>query len=91
MDIERHAVIDDETNKVANVVLWDGNKKTWQPPSGHSTVKLDNEPVSPGDQYDPEGKSFVQAEPSEATEKSDIEERIDELSAELETLKAEIS
>lgn len=37
----RHAVINKNTNKVINVILWDGETK-WNPPYNHYIVKSDD-------------------------------------------------
>ena len=51
MSIDRYAII--ENGIVANVVVWDGNTETWQPPTG-STANLlpDDSPVSVGFTFD---------------------------------------
>lgn len=36
--IETYAIIDDTGGWCVNVVLWDGNLETWQPPIGTHTI-----------------------------------------------------
>lgn len=38
---KRYAVINDETGRCVNVILWDGVSK-WAPPAGHHVVQDDN-------------------------------------------------
>jgi hypothetical protein len=45
----RYAVIDNQTHKVVNVVLWDG-KSDWAPPHDHTAVCSDT--LSIGDTAD---------------------------------------
>lgn len=52
-----HAVVDEKTNKVVNIVIWDG-KTQWAPPHGHYTVLCPHREGSIGDTYDTESKSF---------------------------------
>lgn len=33
--VENYLLIDESTNIVDNVVMWDGNTNTWQPPENH--------------------------------------------------------
>lgn len=43
--IHRYAIVEGST--VTNVILWDGNLETWQPPEGAIAVLLDDDsPVS---------------------------------------------
>lgn len=45
--MSRYAIVQD--GQVVNVVVWDGNKKTWAPAEGCTAYKLpDDSPVGPG-------------------------------------------
>ena len=55
----RHAVIDQSTLVVKNVIKWDGETK-WSPPAGCFTVQADR--VDIGDVYDPSSKKFYKPE-----------------------------
>lgn len=57
----RHAVIDQETRKVKNVIIWDGVSK-WTPPSNHYMVRHDECDI--GDTHEcPEGiHNFIKPE-----------------------------
>jgi hypothetical protein len=81
----RFAVV--RNGKVENVVEWDGNLDTWQPPEGCSTV-LAEDKGSPGDLFD--GSEFTTPEPAprEKTETELLCEDLAALRAEVETLKA---
>lgn len=35
MTVENYLMINESTNVVENVCLWDGNLNTWQPPTGY--------------------------------------------------------
>ena len=39
---EKYAIIDEQNGWLLNLVLWDGNLSTWQPPSG-TIAKLASE------------------------------------------------
>lgn len=46
-----YAIVNEETGKVLNVIVWDGNAG-WVPPDGHFTLELASDAnVSPGDNY----------------------------------------
>lgn len=51
----RHAIVNMETKKVVNVVVWEG--KEWLPPRNHWVVQRDN--VDIGDEYDPKTNTFA--------------------------------
>jgi hypothetical protein len=51
----RHAVIDKKTNKVINVIIYDG-VSAWNPPN--DCFILQNDKVNRGDIYDPVNKIF---------------------------------
>jgi hypothetical protein len=56
--VSRYAVI--QGGAVTNIVLWDGDTATWQPPADATVVALtDDQPVGPGDSYD--GTTFTPA------------------------------
>jgi hypothetical protein len=38
--MNNYAIIDEAAGHLVNVVLWDGNLATWQPPAGTSAVRL---------------------------------------------------
>lgn len=50
----RHAIVDNETNRVVNVVIWDGAE--WLPPRNSLVIQNDN--VGVGDIYDPKTNTF---------------------------------
>ena len=50
----RHAIINNETNKVVNVILWDGNE--WLPPKNHLVVQSDLANI--GDDYNRNSNTF---------------------------------
>lgn len=52
----RHAVIDKNTHKVKQVIIWDGVSK-WSPPDNHYVVKC--EAADTGDTYNHEKKEFI--------------------------------
>ena len=47
--MQRYAIVDVATNVVLNVVMWDGNTETWQPPEG--TAAYPSDTASPGDAW----------------------------------------
>ena len=51
----RHAIIDNNTKMVVNVVLWEG--KEWLPPRNHLVIQDDN--ASIGDTWDEINKVFI--------------------------------
>jgi hypothetical protein len=51
----RHAVVNKETKKVANVIIWDGVSQ-WSPPAGHDLIRHDKCDI--GDIYDATKNSF---------------------------------
>jgi hypothetical protein len=53
----RYAMVHEATGFVVNVVEWDGDTATWQPPAGHMMV-LD-EPPSAGPGYTYDGEKFI--------------------------------
>lgn len=50
----RHAIINNETKKVVNVVIWEG--KEWLPPKNHLVVQSDSADV--GDDFDEKSCTF---------------------------------
>ena len=46
-----YALVDDNTNIVENIIMWDGNTETWQPPVGFYTVLLENTEAGIGWSY----------------------------------------
>ena len=56
----RHAVIDKETKKVVNVIIYDGVSE-WNPPANCFIVK--NERVNKGDVYDSINNTFAKPLP----------------------------
>jgi hypothetical protein len=55
---EQYAIIDEAAGHLVNVVLWDGNLATWQPPTGTraellANVDLANLPPAPAPEADP--------------------------------------
>lgn len=59
----RYALIDKESQKIKNVVSWDGREDTWKPPEGCYAVPLPKEQkFGIGDTYDPDKKEWVMAE-----------------------------
>lgn len=53
----RHAIIENESRKVVNIVEWEG--KEWLPPRNHMVVPSDSADI--GDQYIEEKKEFVKS------------------------------
>lgn len=52
MDAKRWAIVDGD-GAVVNVVLWDGDTDTWQPPEGTTPYELaDDAAVQPGDRWE---------------------------------------
>lgn len=51
----RHAIIDPKTNKVVNVVIWEGAE--WLPPRGHLVIQSDICDID--DDYDPEKNIII--------------------------------
>lgn len=51
----RHAIVEMESNKVVNVVVWDGAE--WLPPRDHWVVQHDRANI--GDIYDVESNTFT--------------------------------
>jgi hypothetical protein len=41
----RYALVNKETNKVENIVEWDGDLNTWQPPETHEAVFTEDKPT----------------------------------------------
>lgn len=58
----RHAIIDPNTNKVINVVIWEGHE--WQPP--RNTIIVQHDTVDIGDLWDPNLKQIVKQYSSNA-------------------------
>jgi hypothetical protein len=54
----RHAIIENETKKVVNCVVWDGAE--WLPPRNHLVVE--SETANIGDVYDENAKTFHKPE-----------------------------
>ena len=51
----RHAIVNNETRKVVNVVIWEG--KEWLPPRNHLVVMSDSADI--GDDYDEKSRKFT--------------------------------
>ena len=51
----RHAIVNNDTKKVVNVVIWEGHE--WLPPRNHLVVQ--NDVVNIGDIYDVETNAFT--------------------------------
>lgn len=51
----RHAIINNQTRKVVNIVIWEG--KEWLPPRDHLVAASDSADV--GDDYDERSKTFI--------------------------------
>lgn len=47
----RYAMVEDATSLVVNVIEWDGNTATWQPPAGVTMVEDSAGSAGPGDSY----------------------------------------
>jgi len=47
----RYAVIDEASGMVVNVIEWDGDEATWQPPAGHIMVEDTEGAAGPGFTY----------------------------------------
>lgn len=45
MTTQNYLVINQSTNVVENVCLWDGNTNTWQPPQGYLMLVQDTTPA----------------------------------------------
>ncbi len=58
----RHAIVDMDTRKVVNVVIWKGAE--WLPPRNHWVVQ--NDRVDIGDLYDPDKNTFTKTNLSQA-------------------------
>jgi hypothetical protein len=58
----RYAVVNTTSNIVENIVQWDGNSETWQPPDGSIAVEAPDD-VEVGASYDPESGEFTPAPP----------------------------
>ena len=54
----RWAMVHDSYYYVANVIEWDGNAETWQPPAGYFMVEDTEGKASPGGTYDLESGDF---------------------------------
>lgn len=69
----RYAMVNDEKQFVANVILWSGNEADWIPPAGHTMMLVDDVPCAPGWTVEsgnfiapPSGEVPVPAEPQAA-------------------------
>lgn len=47
-----------KNNKIKNVILWDGNTTTWQPPSDCLAISIAETQFGIGDTYDPLTQTF---------------------------------
>lgn len=47
----RYAMVEDGANIVVNVIMWDGDTETWQPPPGHTMVEDPDGKAGPGFSY----------------------------------------
>jgi hypothetical protein len=41
----RYALVNKETKRVENIVEWDGNTATWQPPETHEAIYTEDKPT----------------------------------------------
>lgn len=57
----RHAIIDPNTNKVVNVVIWEGAE--WLPPTGYVVLQADICDID--DDYDPEKQAIIRKDRTE--------------------------
>lgn len=48
----RYAQVHSQYHYVANVIEWDGNEETWQPPDGFDMVEDVNNEAGPGFTYE---------------------------------------
>jgi hypothetical protein len=55
----RYAMVHEQYHYVANVIEWDGNEETWQPPSGYIMVEDTEGTAGPGFTYDQETGEFT--------------------------------
>lgn len=53
MDVKNYAVIDEETNVIINVILWDG-ESNWVPPVGSYVVCIEGTEAGIGWKYENE-------------------------------------
>lgn len=53
----RYAQVHDDSGFVVNVIEWDGNTATWQPPPGYTMVEDSEGKAGPGFTYD--GTTFT--------------------------------
>lgn len=58
---QNYAIIDNITNIVINIVLWDGDTSVWQPPEG--TFAIQTDVAGPGWIYDPATGTFTNPKP----------------------------
>ena len=59
---------------VLNLVEWDGDTSSWQPPTGTSAILVPTGVrVSPGDTYD--GTDFIEAPPRPRTRREELVEK----------------
>jgi hypothetical protein len=42
----RYALVNTTTHKVENIVEWDGNIATWQPPEGYEAIYTEDKPTT---------------------------------------------
>ena len=69
-----YAVISSATSIVVNLVEWDGNLATWQPPAGTFTILIGaGVRVSVGDTYD--GTTFIEPPPRPRTRREELAEK----------------
>lgn len=55
----RYAQVHSQFHFVANIVEWDGNTETWQPPAGFDMIEDPEGRAGPGFMYDPETGEFI--------------------------------
>lgn len=54
--MSRYAMVDQGSGIVVNVIEWDGNEETWQPPPGYQMVEDPDFRAGPGYSWD--GETF---------------------------------
>jgi hypothetical protein len=48
----RYAMVQDASSIVVNVIEWDGNTETWQPPAGYTMVEDTKNEIGVGGSYE---------------------------------------
>jgi hypothetical protein len=57
----RYAMVHDASGIVVNVIEWDGDTATWQPPAGYTMVEDKDNKAGPGGSYKDGGFAPVPA------------------------------